>query len=115
MKRRRRPYPATEAGKWLEDLDELVGRAVSTRLGIRPRGWWLHESGRPDLAPRANEPDEYAHLRDPNDPAWDRARARLRYLRDCGELTSAEAIAIDREAARERSPGRWTWRSEVLR
>jgi hypothetical protein len=91
-----------------------MDRMIGTGLGLRPDGWWRYESGRPDLVPGSGEADVYAHLRDPDDRAGERAAARLRFLAAAGQLTKAERMTIDREVAAESTPARWAWRAAVL-
>ena len=114
MRQRRVPRESTERNRWSEDREWHMSRALA---GQRPAGWWQYESGRPDLAADAGQ-DTFVHLRDQFGGAArseERARERLRQLRDSGELTTAEIADIHRLAATERSPARWGWRSAVLR
>ncbi len=117
---------ATPEGQWRRQRDDMVSRAES---GTRPDGWWRFESGRPDLATGAGI-DIYGHLMnewapdgllgviefDPErNPRLAQAMSKLRHLRDTLCLTSDEIADIHRRAAEERHPGRWAWRSRVMR
>lgn len=114
MRPRRVPREHTAASSWLEQRDQQIARAIRCGLGIRPEGWWRFESSRPELAGSAAD-DLYAHLRDDPEPYLLGAVERLRHLRVSGELRPAEIAAIHHGAATEREPGRYAWRSRVLR
>jgi hypothetical protein len=112
--RRRSTRDLRELREWSDDRDELMDRCRRSGLGTRPEAWWRYESGRPDLAASPGI-DTYVHLReDPDHRDHERACERLRFLMRSGELTEAERSTIAREAATERTPGRWAWRAHVL-
>jgi hypothetical protein len=112
--RQRVPRDVTAISAWRDARDELIDRYIRGGNGLRPEGWWLYESARPDLAADAGH-DVYAHLREEAEPYLASAIERLRFLRDAGELRASEIAAIHEGAATERSPGAYAWRSRVLR
>ena len=114
--RRRLTRDSTAIARWERDREWQMSRC---QPGERPVPWWKFESDRPELA---GGPDTYVHLQlidgdlaMVDNPKLDRARERLRHLRDTGELRPDEITEIHRLAATSPSPGRWTWRSAVLR
>ena len=110
MKPVRRRVATTVPAEWSRDRDYEVAKWISSGLGMRPEGWWMYDSGRPDLAEDALL-DPYADMR----PAryLQRAKERLRYLDRTGELTDGERAAIlGEQPATEES--RYRWRRAVL-
>lgn len=112
-RRRRIPWDSSARGEWEAEREEQIDGARRTGLGLRPFGWWLYESRRPDLAASPGH-DVYVHLREESGPHMAAAVGRLRFLIDSGELTADEAAAIRRGATGEREPGRWAWRLAIL-
>lgn len=106
--RSRRMRGLNAPAEWQRQRDFQIGRCVAGGLGIRPRDWWLYESGRPELAPLPDEPDAHAHM-DPWRPATRHAAERLLFLaqHDLLEPSERRAIAAGTERAHE-------WRRSLL-
>jgi hypothetical protein len=106
MKPRRRTATITGDLRWELERDERIARCVASGLGVRPREWWLHESGSPDLVVDEGH-DIYADLR--AGVHLENAKTRLRMLDATGELRPSERVAIATGTDR-----RFEWRREVL-
>lgn len=103
--RRRESRRLSPAGLWEQEREFALSGSIGAGLGIRPEGWWIHESGRPDLAADADL-DAYAHLRAEFMP---KAAERLCYLALSGQLTRDELAAIAARATPAHA-----WRAAVL-
>lgn len=99
--RRRAVLEVTEYARWQRDRRWLIAQQVRGGYGVRPREWWLYESGRPDLAPDDTAADIYCHLGTDEDLTATPAAERLRFLADSGELTAREHREIAERAEKQ--------------
>src|SRR5204863_9231763 len=91
--RRRIAHESRAEHAWHVERDWQVQRMVNSGLGLRPKEWWIYESGRPDLAEGTVAEDLYGHLL--SGVVRERTKERLRYLAEVGELRPSELAEIN--------------------